>query len=122
MGFDQWPSINDSCPVCERHSCAIYRGYYSRFLFCTELEFTGRLVHRTGYCKSLKRRFSLIPDFVIPRRRISRFTSLRLREARAGHPTVLATIDDLTCSLPEEFFLPASTAHACLRFMSFEPP
>lgn len=122
MSFDGWPRLCDSCPICGRGGCAVYRGYYSRFLFCTELEFTGRLVHRTGYCKSTKTRFSLIPDFVLPRRRISRFTYDRLREPRLTPVTIQAVIDDLTSDLGEEFFLPLSTAHSYLCFTLGQPP
>lgn len=122
MAFDGWPGIHLACPVCSRAGCAVYRGYYSRFLFCTELEFTGRIVHRTGFCKSTKTRFSFIPDFVLPRRRISRFTHNRLREAAVTAPTILATIDELTSDLGEEFFLPISTAQVYLRLVLAQPP
>jgi hypothetical protein len=123
MAYDGWPKIHLQCPVCFRAGCAIYRGYYSRFLFCTELEVTGRIVHRTGFCKSTKTRFSFIPDFVLPRRRISRFTHDRLREARvATASTILAAIDELTSDLGEEFFLPISTAHIYLHLILDRPP
>lgn len=111
MSFDGWPKIHLKCPVCCRAGCAVYRGYYLRFLFCTELEFTGRITHRTGFCKSTKTRFSLIPDFVLPRRRISLFTHKRLHDAAARRLTIFAAIDELTSDLGEEFFLPISTAH-----------
>ena len=122
MPFEAWPDIHAACPVCGQAHCAIYRGYYTRFLFCTELEFTGRLVIRTGYCKTLNIRFSLIPDFVLYRRRLSRLTHDRLREARAARATLMATIDDLLADLGEEFFLPLSTAHAYLRIAFAQPP
>lgn len=122
MLFADWPAVQVSCPVCGLAGCAVYRGYYSRFLFCTELEFTGRLVIRTGFCKSAKIRFSLIPDFLFRRRRISRFSVDRLREARRVGPTILHAIDDLTADLGEEFFLPVSTAHSYLLLSLDRPP
>lgn len=122
MPFEAWPDLRASCPICGGPGCAIYRGYYSRFLFCTELEFNGRLVIRTGLCKTKNIRFSLIPDFVLYRRRISRFSHDRLREARAARATLMAAIDDLVADLGEEFFLPLSTAHAYLRLTLAQPP
>ena len=122
MPYDSWPIIRDSCPICEAANCAIYRGYYSRFLFCSELEFTGRIVMRTGFCKSTQTRFSLMPEFILPRRRISLFSLQRLQEARSTHTTLLAAIDELTSDLDEEFFLPVSTAHSYLKIDVAKPP
>lgn len=114
--------IQASCPVCGFAGCAVYRGYYTRFVFCTELEFAALLAIRTGYCKVKKIRFSLVPDFLFRRRRISRFSVERLREARVGSPTILHAIDDLTADLGEEFFLPVSTAHVYLVLNFDRPP
>ncbi len=122
MVFDGWLDLRAACPICGCPGCAIYRGYYSRFLFCTELDFTGRLVIRTSFCKTRNIRFSLIPNFVLYRRRLSRLTHDRLREARAARATLMATIDDLLADLGEEFFLPLSTAHAYLRTAFAQPP
>ena len=122
MPFEAWPDLRAVCPICGCTGCAIYRGYYSRFLFCTELEFTGRLVIRTGFCKTKNIRFSLIPDFILYRRRISRLTNDRLREARGARATLMAAVDDLIADLGEEFFLPLSTAHAYLRLGFAQPP
>jgi hypothetical protein len=122
MLYTEWPAIALSCPICGLGGCAIYRGYYSRFLFCTELEFIGRLVIRTGFCKSTKVRFGFIPEFVIRRRRISRYSVERLREARRLGPTMLHAIDALVADLDEEFFLPLSTAHSYLQSRLDRPP
>lgn len=122
MVYHEWPDIRKSCPLCKSPGCAVYRGYYSRLLFCTELEFLGLLAIRTGYCKSTQTRFSLTPDFVLAHRRISRLTTLRLQEARGNQLNILAAIDDLTCDLGEEFFLPISTAHSYLQLRIQHPP
>lgn len=122
MSFEGWPDIKSRCPICGHSGCATYRGYYSRFLFCTELEFLGYLVVRTGYCKFKKIRFTLLPEFVIHRRRVSVFTQNRLREARASHQTLLAAIDELNSDLGEEFYLPISTANLILTFYPPQPP
>lgn len=122
MRLVAWPDVRSSCPVCGRSGCATFRGYYSRFLFCTELEVFGRVVIRTGYCRSQKKRFSLLPDFMIKRRRISVFSLERLREAHREHRKVAAAIDEINGDLGEEFFVPISTAHAYLKFSHERPP
>lgn len=122
MDYDHWPDIVSSCPVCNQKSCAIYRGYYSRFLFCTELEFFGLVVIRTGFCKCQKVRFHFLPDFIIRRRSLSVFTHQRLCEAYAIHKKISAAIDEINSDLEEEFFLPLSTAHNFIRLRFAKPP
>ncbi len=122
MLFDSWPDIRAVCPICSQTGCAVFRGYYSRFLFCSELEFVGRLAIRTGYCKCKKIRFSLCPDFIFPGRRISRFSLHRLREAKSKQTSLCSAIDDLISDLGEEFYLPISTAHSYLRLQFDHPP
>lgn len=122
MEFEGWPDISQVCPICERSLCAVYRGYYTRFLFCTELEFVGRIVVRTGYCKAKKLRFTLLPDFITYRRRMSFFTISRLNEARRRHKTLSAAIDEINSDLDEEFYLPMSSASLALKFTHQKPP
>ncbi len=122
MDYDAWPEIGLSCPVCNQAGCAIFRGYYLRFLFCTELEFFGRLVIRTGFCKVEQVRFSLLPDFILYRHRISRFSHERLVEARVVHQHLVEAIDELVGDLGEEFYLPISTAHSYLSLSVRHPP
>jgi hypothetical protein len=87
------------------------------------MEFVGRLVVRTGYCRREKRRFALLPDFLFPRRRISRLSHQALREASSLHGAkVTAAIDELTAGLGEEFYLPRSTAHSYLHPQFAMPP
>lgn len=78
MQYDAWPNLSALCPCCGGVACAIYRGYYTRFLFCPEMEFVGRLVIRTGYCRKTGRRFALMPDFLFSRLRISRLSQQAL--------------------------------------------
>lgn len=92
-------------------------------MLCTELEFFGLVVVRTGFCKSQKMRFSLLPDFLIPYRRISLFSLNRFAEAKSRPQTrVTDVIDELTCSLGEEFYLPLSTAYSYLKLHLSQPP
>jgi len=122
MVFDGWPDIHDRCPVCEMAACAVYRGYYQRLMVCHELEVgPSRVTIRTGLCKKTGRRFSLLPDFLIPYRRMSRFSFIALREARSG-ASVCDAIDALTADLGEEFYLPLSTAYSCLKLHLPQPP
>ena len=118
-----FPDLSKHCPVCERPKCAIYRGYFRRFLLCPEMEFVGWVIIRTGWCKSLNRRFALIPDFLMPRCKISRLGHLLLQELHLKSDRGLyAAIDDCLEGLGDEFYLPRSTVSACLRRCARAPP
>ena len=87
------------------------------------MEYSGPLVIRTGYCRRHDRRFALLPDFVIYRRRISRLSLDRLLERRRRSPARLqAVIDDWTAGLHEEFYVPCSTAWTYLKLAAILPP
>lgn len=122
MPFDAWPDVRASCPVCGAPACAVYRGYYERLAFCAELEFVGRLAVRTGFCKRRRARFSLLPDFLIPFRRLSRFSLDVLAGARKAGARATAAIDALNSDLGEEFYLPLSTAYSYFAFAARGPP
>ena len=113
MRYDDWPNLAQLCPRCGGAACAVYRGYYTRLVFCPEMDFFGQLVIRTGYCKAKRQRFALLPDFLIPRRRISRLSHEALTAAFRLHPGRLTdAIDELIAGLGDEFYLPRSTAHS----------
>ena len=123
MRYDSWPNLTLRCPRCGGVDCAVYRGYYTRLVFCPEMEFFGRLVIRTGYCKTKKLRFALLPDFLIPRRRISRLSHEALTAAFLLHSERLTNaIDELIAGLGDEFYLPRSTAHSYLNPKFVVPP
>jgi hypothetical protein len=124
MPFEGWPDIHDRCPVCAATGCATYRGYYRRLMVCHELEVApGPVAIRTGYCRSTRRRFSLLPDFLVPYRRLSRFSFAALFEARTRPGArMLDAIDAVTEGLGEEFYLPLSTAYSCLKLHLSQPP
>jgi hypothetical protein len=123
MQYDDWPNLAGLCPCCGGADCAIYRGYYTRFVFCPEMEFVGRLAIRTGFCRRLGRRFALLPDFLVPRRRISRLSHQALCEAALLHQErLLLAIDELIAGLGDEFYLPRSTAHSYLNAKFVAPP
>lgn len=122
MDFDTWPEIRGHCPLCGKANCATFRGYYTRFLFCTELEFFGRVAIRTGYCKSQRRRFSFLPDFLFPYRRISLFSLRTFLDGRLRASRLVDVIDDMTQDLGDEFYLPLSTAYSYLNLPLPQPP
>lgn len=124
MRYPGWPHLILCCPRCGRGSCAIYRGYYTRLVFCPEMEFFGRLAIRTGYCKTEDERFALLPDFLIPRRRISRLSQEALTQAylRFRSNRLTGAIDELVAGLGDEFYLPRSTAHSYLHPKFAVPP
>ena len=123
MAYECWPNLARNCPLCGGSACAIYRGYYTRYLFCAEMEFIGRVVIRTGYCKRFKKRFALMPDFVTRYRRISRLSLARFHECYRGESgRILPAIDALTEGLGEEFCIALSTAYAYLALQTAVPP
>ena len=124
MAFEGWPDIRRECPICGEAGCATFRGYYLRFMMCPELEIPpGLIAIRTGLCRSTGSRFSLLPDFLIRYRRLSRFGLATLREQRARpRVSLLQAIDALTADLGDEFYLPLSTAYAYLHVDLSQPP
>lgn len=117
-----FPDIRAHCSVCGESGCAVYRGYYQRIMFCPEMEFLGKVVVRTGFCRRQKQRFALLPDFVIRRRRISRLGQFRLAENARIHGRVQLAVDELMDGLPDEYWLPISTAHSYLKLQTAVPP
>lgn len=61
-----FPDIHKDCPVCHGERCAIWKGYYSRKLFCQVLGFFDSIWVRKGLCKTTGTHFSMLPDFCIP--------------------------------------------------------
>jgi len=87
------------------------------------MEFCGKIVIRTGFCKRTRRRFAVLPDFVIRYRRISRPSLTRFLECyRGAGGRILLAIDDWTDGLGEEFYVPRSTAHTYLKLQTLAPP
>lgn len=129
MPYEGFPRIGGQCPVCGTQGCAVYRGYYTRTFVCTEMEFQGQLVIRTGFCRRRSRRFALVPDFVIYRRRISRLSVRQLldchRKAR-GSRRLQAAIDEWIQGVSglndEEYYVPRSTAWTYLKLAALMPP
>ena len=123
MSYDKWPNLKNACMLCGAPECAIYRGYYSRFMFCAELEFVGKVVIRIAFCKTLQKKYVLFPDFLIPKRRISRLSLEALQALRLTHPYRLRdAIDELLHGLDDEFYLPLSTSYVYIKLSIAAPP
>lgn len=122
MSFDGWPDLSIICPCCGAPDCAIYKGYYQRHLVCPELEFEGKMVVRTGLCKTYGIKFSLVPSFVARYKKLSVYGITILQESyRINQNNLHKAIDAMMDSLGEEFYLPGASA---LRYLShqFLPP
>jgi hypothetical protein len=126
MAYEGFPRIAASCPNCGAEGCAVYRGYYTRNFLCTEIGFYGPLVIRTGHCRRLRRRFALLPDFVIYRRRISRPATLRFLDCHrraGGRRRLQSAIDEWIQAVgEEEYYVPRSTAWTYLKLAAILPP
>jgi len=122
MRYESWPNLDRACPCCGKACCAVYRGYYTRFLACPVLGYFGQVVVRTGYCRGLGIRFSLFPDFLIRYLRISKLGVLALQSFQMKRTRLLDVISDWTERMPEAFDLPLSTAYAYLSVKLALPP
>ncbi len=59
-----FPEIRKACPVCQAPDCARWRGYYRRFIFCTEMEEIRRIFLRVGRCQATGESFRAVPSFL----------------------------------------------------------
>lgn len=119
----QWPDLRERCLLCGEPGCAVYRGYYTRFVHCPETRFFGRLAIRTAECRRRRKRYSLFPDFLFRYLRISRLSQAALvRQWKARDKDLKAAIDDLVAEMPDEFYLPLSTSYAYLKLSTHAPP
>jgi hypothetical protein len=118
-----FPDIQAQCPICERAECAVYRGYYLRFMFCPEMEFVGKVAIRTGYCRHNDVRFSFLPDFMIRNKKISRLSLNSFHEHfKKQNAHIKRTIDEWIGELGDEFYVAISTAHSWCSLVVAVPP
>ena len=124
MRYEGWPDLARQCPLCGRPGCAIYRGYYMRFLFCPEMEFIGQPCHPDRLLQAHENSvLPCCPTSVIRYRRISRLSLERFHECyRGAGGRILPAIDAFTEGLGEEFYIALSTAHAYLALKIAMPP
>ncbi len=69
-----FPNIKESCPICTNPGCARWKGYFIRLFLDSELGRSGMIAIHVGECRKRNTDFSMIPDFLIPGRRLSRQT------------------------------------------------
>lgn len=108
------------CPLCGRFSCVEWKGYYVRRI--QDIAWgLGRIVIRWGRCRHYKTRFSLLPDFLIPRLRMTRRSVEAIRAGLRGRGTTLQAAVD-ACFFPwnEANYLAVSTVHFALRQLTYE--
>jgi hypothetical protein len=91
-------------------------------MFCPEMEFVGRVAVRTGYCRTRDFRFSFLPDFLIRYRRVSQVSLESFGSIFKRLRRLKESIDEWTEGLPEEFYVPLSTAHCWLSTRFAVPP
>jgi hypothetical protein len=59
-----FPGIKEACPICGDADCAQWRGYYRRFIFCTEMEELKRIFLHVGRCQKTRESFLAYPSFL----------------------------------------------------------
>ena len=114
MVFD-FPDIRKNCPACTGVGCARWKGYYTRGMQDAGLSYFGAVVIRTGECRRFGIQFSMLPDFLLPYRKLTRPSVAALKEARRRTPKLQDAIDTLFPPWCERLYLPCSTAQDSLR-------
>lgn len=117
----EFPDIQKQCPLCARSGCARWKGYYRRHVQDVALSFAGLLAIRYGRCRSLKSEFSFLPDFLIPRRRITIPTLALVGNALcdSASMTIQSAIDQVLAPEEESVVLSVSTVHTSLQNMAW---
>jgi hypothetical protein len=113
-------SFPEVCPICTRPGCVEWKGYYVRGIQDI-VHGCQRIVIRRGGCRYHKIRFSLLPDFLMPRLRLTRRTVEALLSAARGRGVTLQAAID-TCISPwhERNYIAVATAHVAIRRHAFE--
>lgn len=115
----KFPDIHAECPICHDAACAHWKGYYTRSMQDPELCRIGPVVIRYGRCRRFKIEFSFLPDFLVPRRRLSLPTIAALKEAMRSQTSTQAAIDAVVSPWSEAHYIPVSTAHSALRHLEW---
>ncbi len=108
-----FPDVAKKCLRCGRGQCARWKGYYVRRMICGALEFDGEVAIHVGYCRNLSQDFSYFPDFLIPKRRLSRTSWQGYAENFKRLGVVKECIDDLVSRVPD-FTMALSSAYDLL--------
>ena len=116
LNFTVWEPTG-YCLLCGIKNCAKRNGYYSRYVFCTEMEFFDKVVIPRFLCKTKNKKFYVIPSFLIPYRTISKLTHQRLFEEYQNKKNIKMAIDEICEGLNDQFYFPLSTAYNCVYFV-----
>ena len=119
MSFN-FPEIRLDCPVCHGSSCARWKGYYIRIMQDATLAVLGPIVIRYGRCMRLKTEFSFLPDFLLPRRRLTIPTLSAMSDfLNVRSATLQQAVDVMISPWAEILYLPISTAHSSLEHLAW---
>lgn len=111
-----FPNIHEQCPLCSASGCARWKGYYTRCMQDSTLSLLQKIVIRYGRCQRYRIEFSFLPDFLMPRRRLSIPTVSALSRAAKGTQTKLqSAIDTVISPWREDLYLPCSTVYNSLN-------
>ena len=117
----EFPDIRKQCPLCGGSGCARWKGYYRRNALDVALSFAGSLVIRYGRCRRVRSEFSFLPDFLIPRRRLTIPTLALVGTTLYGSAsmTIQSAIDQVLAPEEESVSLSVSTVHASLQTLAW---
>lgn len=110
-----FPNVQRKCLLCGEAGCARWKGYFVRRVLCGQSGYVGLVAIHVGHCRSLERDFSYFPDFLLPGRRVSRFTLARFAAQYKQNGNIKSCIDDVIDQLgAEDFTLALSSAYEWL--------
>jgi hypothetical protein len=115
-----FPAIHLECPICKRGGCARWKGYYTRGMQDAALATITPVIVRYGRCTWLKCEFSFLPDFLLPRRRITLPTIAAINEILSSETTTIQSAIDRVVSVNvDAHYLPMSTVRSLLAYLRF---
>lgn len=107
-----FPNVGERCLLCEASRCARWKGYAVRRLICAENGHAGPVAIHVGHCRTHKKDFLYLPDFLIAGRRLSRPTFRIFTETFNTTGDIKASIDALIERLDvDDFAIALSSAY-----------
>lgn len=59
-----FPNVRIKCLLCGKSQCARWKGYRVRAMICSDLGYAGAIAIHVGHCRTERRDFSYVPDFL----------------------------------------------------------
>jgi hypothetical protein len=107
-----FPNVSKHCPLCGEVKCARWKGYFVRNWMCGELGCAGAIAIHVGHCVRGKKDFSCIPDFLVPRHKLSRLSLKKFVQVFIQTGNIKTSIDDLVSKIPlDDFTVALSSAY-----------